>query len=248
MQRNRKAFTLVEVLVVIGIIAVLIGILVPTVTKVRRQALTVKCLNNQKQLVMAVISYARDNDDLLPYTSWGHPSLSWGDDETKLTYTQKDVEKGQLWKYLNTHAVYHCPQDIGPFPAGSINNLISYVLNGACSGYSDNGKKSFSILAFKPNDILFWEIPSYNPNANGANDVTNYPSEGVMARHKHGTTLSHIDGHVDVLSAEDFNALCQAEPTFGLSRPNMLYCNPMAADGGHGAAANYPNPIRTELE
>jgi prepilin-type N-terminal cleavage/methylation domain-containing protein len=244
MKRNKSAFTLVEVLVVIGIIAVLMGILVPTVTKVRRQALTVKCMNNQKQLLTAVISYARENDDLLPYTSWGHspPSPNWANDESKLTYKQKDVEKGQLWKYLNNYAIYHCPQDIGPWPAGSINNLISYVINGAASGYGDNNLKGLSILSFKPNDVLFWEICSYNPSANGANDVTNFPSEGVMARHKKGTTLGHIDGHVDVMSAEDFNTLCQRD------FPNMLYCSPLAPDGGHSGATNYPNPIKTEGE
>src|SRR5438105_4201516 len=64
--RRRHAFTLVELLVVIGIIAVLIGILLPALSKARRQALLTVCMSNQKQLINALLMYCNDNNGRFP--------------------------------------------------------------------------------------------------------------------------------------------------------------------------------------
>jgi prepilin-type N-terminal cleavage/methylation domain-containing protein/prepilin-type processing-associated H-X9-DG protein len=63
---KRTAFTLVELLVVIGIIAILVGILLPAVTKARRQAQGIACLSNLRQLANAVIMYTSENNYWMP--------------------------------------------------------------------------------------------------------------------------------------------------------------------------------------
>src|SRR5256885_14885005 len=64
--RNRHAFTLVELLVVIGIIALLVGILIPTLGKAREAAQRAACLSNLRELSNALRIYATENNDCCP--------------------------------------------------------------------------------------------------------------------------------------------------------------------------------------
>jgi prepilin-type N-terminal cleavage/methylation domain-containing protein/prepilin-type processing-associated H-X9-DG protein len=80
-----SGFTLVELLVVIGIIAVLVGILLPALGRARQSANSVKCMANLRQLGQAMYMYAGDNKGSLPYGFVGNGNLIYG--PPNFTYT-----------------------------------------------------------------------------------------------------------------------------------------------------------------
>jgi prepilin-type N-terminal cleavage/methylation domain-containing protein len=78
MSRSRRhAFTLVELLVVIGIIAVLIAILMPALSRARAQAQTVQCMSNLRSIGQGLQMYALQNRESLPFGDFLDPVGGW---------------------------------------------------------------------------------------------------------------------------------------------------------------------------
>jgi len=69
---SHRAFTLIELLVVIAIIAILAALLLPALARGKDNALTAKCLNNKRQILIGLTVYAGDNDDQLPHFAYGY--------------------------------------------------------------------------------------------------------------------------------------------------------------------------------
>jgi prepilin-type N-terminal cleavage/methylation domain-containing protein len=74
-RRPRHGFSLVELLVVIGVISILIGLLLPVVGKARRQAQQVACLSNLRQVGAAFLAYAQEHRGYFPAPANGIKSF-----------------------------------------------------------------------------------------------------------------------------------------------------------------------------
>lgn len=121
--RRRHGFTLVELLVVIGIITVLISILLPVLSKAREQARNVQCQSNMRQILMATLEYATANRGRLPIP--GDITLDQGSYFALQNTTpgMLDFNAGTLLPYVSPalevrQRIFLCPDDGPNRPVG----------------------------------------------------------------------------------------------------------------------------------
>src|ERR1700683_1715825 len=126
--RRKNAFTLVELLVVIGIIALLIAILLPALNRARQQAQLTQCASNIRQLITATILFADVHQRHIPTCS--HTAYAQTADTSPETFFSYGTNVG------TQNAVVDCFSSLVP-SLNSVSGSISFnASNGTVSGYA----------------------------------------------------------------------------------------------------------------
>jgi len=172
--RKLRGFTLIELLVVIAIIAILIGLLLPAVQKVREAAARMQCGNNLKQLGVAIHNYASANQDkLVPgMANWtqaggnnGYPggAFHWH----LLPY----IEQGNIPTTLAAGNIYYSWGASGSINGQSTSTAIKTYLcpsdSSHANGARSNNPGGWPVTSYFRNYYLFDSGGGYQPQAGG---------------------------------------------------------------------------------
>jgi prepilin-type processing-associated H-X9-DG protein/prepilin-type N-terminal cleavage/methylation domain-containing protein len=248
MKKPRPAFTLVELLVVIGLIAVLISILLPTISAAHQEAQAVQCLSNLRQMAGAAAAYANVYDGYYPiayYGSFQSPmSINYSWDfitETNINTGQVTVLPGLLWMGSANLQVQQCPSYDGRSnsltdPYTGYNYNTSYIGHGQFESIPAPIK--MASIQYPTRCALFGDGQYYSgadkymraplPNPGDANFTSR--SAGTQGfRHRGGTNVVFCDGHAETLTQRYTNASPTTEMaligvgTGFLSSDNSMY-------------------------
>jgi prepilin-type N-terminal cleavage/methylation domain-containing protein/prepilin-type processing-associated H-X9-DG protein len=111
MHVNRKGFTLIELLVVIAIIAILAAILFPVFAQAREKARQSTCISNEKQFALAILMYANDNGEGMPFSF--KQKYMVGPYVNQLTGAPLTGTFEQIQPYVKSQQIFECPDDKG---------------------------------------------------------------------------------------------------------------------------------------
>lgn len=203
----RNAFTLIELLVVISVIALLLGILLPSLNRARQQAKKLVCSSNMRQMGTALGAYLLDNDDHLPDSSChiSDPNRYW----IKI-----------LSKYTGEQLLFRCPGDKAknfidwnkPLDeqAGDLrwsSFALNALLDSKCPQYS--GRYNIVRTIRKPQYCVYaaespssWTSADHVHPENWFYNIDIAKGQVAWDRHSKKSNYLFVDGHAETLKIE----------------------------------------------
>lgn len=223
--KNIKAFTIIELLVVISIIAMLAAIVLPALSQSRKRANAILCASNLRQAYLAMQGYAAHNDDEIIYAreilsvhSLEEALGCWN--IAILPYIDIKITNNVL---ANRAEVWICPEDKDPYPFGfkncPHNGMTSYALNGYYKAADESGRQirlgpaglfQFCEISQPAECFLLGETSYasqfYDADADSTSGY-NLPRDGHHRNtsgfyHNGAMNVLFVDGHIEKIKGE----------------------------------------------
>ena len=215
--RQRAAFTLVEMLVVIAIILLLVSLLLPALQRIEAMTIKINCIHNMRQLTQAWLQYTADNNGRL---IGGGTSRSWDWDKDGANggNTVAGITSGLMWPYLNTLKVYRCPAD---YTTHLRTYSVNFYLCGECDSWPNCSpflitrsvgikKPAQTFVFFDENDTRGYNMGGWVADNNCPDSWTDF----VPNFHISWDNLSFADGHIETWHWQDPRTMIPAAQNY----------------------------------
>ena len=194
---------------VLGLVP-LMAILMPALSRTREQGKRAVCLSNLKQLTLAWIMYADENDDFLVNGAIGYSNMnmSWGDHRNEVAWVKtfsreeevaiQSIMDGALWPYVKNLNIYRCPTGRnGEALTYAIMFSMNAVNHPSTQGVSGAYIKKRSEIINPANRLVFIDEGWMTSDAFAVYYDQEKWYDSPPVRHGDGTTVSFADGHAE---------------------------------------------------
>lgn len=224
-ETHRRAFTLLELLVVMAIVAILAALLLPAIQSARERGRAATCMSHIRQLAQSVHMYITDFDGHFPKTApagRNHPSdWVWGGNvvahpQDPSACRRIDIEDGVLWTYVYSgfkryqdmpkdwhsspaNNVYLCPSAGAVEKVRGLSYSMNWNLDKDASGATLDEGVILSRVKNPSRCVLF--VDEGSELNDGYYDASDFPNQGNL--HLGGANLAFCDGHVEWKAVEE---------------------------------------------